>query len=209
MQEYLVQAASMATVLGNGKMPVKYTIAQDEYVEANINQNTVKIVVISLASIALLIAVYLVIKYRLAGGVGILNILGLTAIYVLLIRYVSVQITLTAMIGAIVLIIVQTVIIERMLNKMKKEIVNGSDYVVAAKQSVMGILKKSLFVLVPLLVIFIVFVFIRRIELSSLGIVGFWGVISIAIYNLVVSKMFFKEMGEFITNKKLLGIKSK
>ena len=101
-----------------------------------------------------------------------------------MLRYTNVIITIEG-IGAIILIIlIDLKLSQMMLNKTK--ILN------VVSEAVKSSYKELFLKLVPIMIVSIVFCFSGWTNLSSFGMIMFWGFILIAIYNIIVTEILLK-----------------
>ena len=92
---------------------------------------------------------------------------------------------------------------------MKAQIQEGEGIVTATKSAIKNTLKKSAFILMPILILSVIFIFTKWLEINSFGTVVFWGLFLFGIYNSFFAKQFFMLLAEATNNEKLFGVKSK
>ena len=102
----------------------------------------------------------------------------------MLLRYTNVNISIEG-IGAIIL----TILIDLKLNQMILEKIKTMNLVDEATSSTY----KDMFLkLVPIMIITLVFCFSGWAKLSSFGMIMFWGLVLMAVYNITVTKTLLK-----------------
>ncbi len=182
---YVDQALSMATVLDSGNIPIKYDIAENEYISTDITEDNIQIigyVAIAIIAVALII---LCIRYKTNGIIGAILYIGLFAIYSLLIRYTNVEISLEGLFAIGVILILEYIFMNKILNGINKEKEeNNKDIVV--KEAVKTAYKEFFIKIIPIIIAIIAFCFMNLTPLSSFGMMMFWGIALIAIYNFVI-----------------------
>ena len=119
--------------------------------------------------------------------------LGCIALFLLILRYTDVLITLNSICGIIVILILNYVF----TLKISKDIKSDDNFADTREK-----LKKQLIdfimLLVPIIILTVVCAFAG---ISSLGIVLFWGIVIMLIYNLLVTKNLFEVRARCITYK--------
>lgn len=189
IQGYVEQASSMSTVLDTGKMPVKYTIEGNEYILSDITDNELQIVGYVILAVTVLALIILVIRYKTRGLLGAISYIGLISIFVLVIRYANVILSIEGLFAIALIMILNYIFINKMLSKIKnnKEL-NKTKVNVATKETY----KEFFIKIVPIIIAVISFAFIKWIPISSFGMVMFWGIALIALYNFIITSNLLK-----------------
>ena len=191
LQGYIAQASSMAIVLNNGNMPVAYTVSQNEYILSDITQNEINIIVYVILAIMIIGLVVLIVRYKTKGLINAFSFIGLTALLLLLLRYTNVLISIESIFGIAIILILNYIFINKLLSKFRKE-ENGdkSKLNISLKETY-----KEFFIrMIPILITIITFCFINWETISSFGMVMFWGIALIAIYNITITNLLMKVM---------------
>ena len=186
LQNYINQASSMAIVLDNGNMPVTYTVEGNEYILSDVTQNEINIigyVMLGLAAIALIV---LILRYKTNGLINAFSYVGLAALFVLLIRYANVIISIESIFGIAVVLILNYIFVNKLLSKLKKE--EKVDKLVIS-EAFKETYKEFFIRIIPICIAVITFCFIRWEPLSSFGMVMFWGIALIAVYNIAITNL--------------------
>ncbi len=174
IKEYAQKATTMATLLDTGKLPISYTIDENKYVLSDITSNTlltIKIVIAACITIALII---LIVKYKSKGFLGAISYVGLVSILLLTIRYANVTLSIEGIYAVVLTLILNYILTIKLLSNRNKTI--GQFFVE----------------IIPVCILSIVFCFIKWIPISSFGMVMFWGLVIMAIYNIIVTKNMLK-----------------
>lgn len=177
-------AAELEMLINAGKMPIDYKASVNRYVYSDITENQLIYFLIGILVIIFVILIILSIKYRISGLLSSISCIGFISLLLLLLRYTNVLLTIEG-IGAIILIIAINLKINlSILNKVK--ILNIVD------EAINNTYKEIFLKLIPLMLIALVFCFSGWVNLSSFGMVVFWGLILIAVYNITVTKALLK-----------------
>ena len=187
LQGYIEQAQNMATVLDSGKLPVKYDIEKNQYILSDINEEQIGYMVIVVAVLVIVAIIVISIKYKANGLLAGISYIGLVALYLLLIRYTNVVISIESIFAVVITLILNFVFIVMLLNQIEKMTKENKENII--NKSTMETYKKFFTRIIPICAMTIVFCFIKWIPLSSFGMVTFWGLLIIAVYNAVITRM--------------------
>ena len=186
IQDNLNQANGMAIVLDTGNLPLTYSIEGNEYISSDITENEIQIaeyIILGIIAVAMLV---LIIRYKTNGILGVFSYIGLISLFLLIIRYTNVIISLQGVCGIILVLILNYVFINSLLSKIKKQ--EGKEITKATNETM-----KNFFIkIIPICIMVVTFSLIKWIPISSFGMVMFWGIALIALYNLIVTKYIFK-----------------
>ena len=72
--------------------------------------------------IVLISLIVLVVRYKLNGLLGAISYLGLASIFVLLIRYANVVLSLEGIFGIVIILVLNYLFVNKLLSKLKEEI---------------------------------------------------------------------------------------
>lgn len=173
LQDYLLEANSMAALLNAGKMPIVYEVEQNKYVFSNITINEIGIAIIILVIILIIGIIYLIMKYKIKGILGSISLIGYIAILLIALRYFNVEISIGGLLGITLSIILNYVILANILKE----------------KDVIKTIKKYALVLIPTLIIAIVFTFMN----IGIGITLFWGIAISLLYNLSITNIMLRD----------------
>ena len=169
----IASAAELATLISSGKYPIEYEIGDNRFVHSNITKEQIMYFAIAIAIVMLVVFVIFTIKYKTRGLLASISFIGFVAVLSLLLRYTNVNISIEGIGGIILTIIINFIINQNILRK-------DVDY------------KELVLKLVPIVIVTLVFCFTKWANLSSFGMVMFWGLILIAVYNAIVTKTLLK-----------------
>lgn len=194
IQEYASRASNMATVLDTGKMPVKYNVDENEYISSDITNNELKILAyVGLAIIAAALVV-LIIRHKSLGALSAVSYIGLVSVLVLIIRYANVVLSIEGIFGIAIVLMLNYIFVSKILGKLKGKSEKVDKEKV--KQSIKETYKEFFITIIPICITVIVFCFIKWTPISSFGMVMFWGITLIAIYNYIITSNLLKIKAE-------------
>ena len=175
VNNYINIAIELALLTNSGKYPIEYEMENNRLVYSDITNKQLLYFAISVAAVIFIIFIVLIIQYKMKGLLVSLSYIGFISILLLVLRYANVSISIEG-IGAIVV----TLIINFIVNKALLEGATHTEY------------KNVLLKLMPVIIISLVFSFAKWSNLSSFGMIMFWGLLIIVIYNLAVTKTLLK-----------------
>ena len=180
LQDYIKQAQNVAVVLDSGNLPVKYDMTKNQYILSDITEQDIAVVAMIIAVTVVIGIVILIVKYKEKGLLAGISYIGLTALYLLLIRYANVVISIESIFGIMSILILNYIFIVMLLENIRKE--------KNVNKSTLNTYTKFFSRIIPICVIAIVFCFIKWIPISSFGMISFWGLVLIAVYNAAITK---------------------
>ena len=190
LQNYVDQAQSVATTLDTGKMPVKYDLEKNQYIlPETTTQDLVKIE-IAVAIIALVGIIILIVKHKLNGLLAGIAYVGLSAVYMLVVRYTNVTISIESIAGIIIVLILNYIFTTMFLNKIEE--LNKEKAENVMKKATGETYKKFYLRIIPICIMAITFSFVKWVSISSFGMITFWGIVIIAIYNAIITRYLLK-----------------
>ena len=171
----MAAAAELATLISAGKYPIAYEIGENRFLYSDITEQQMIYFAIAVAIVMLIVFLTFTIKYKGKGFLASISFIGFVSILSLILRYTNVSISIEG-IGAILL----TLIINTRINQLILRDGKNIDY----KQLALN--------LAPVVIITLVFCFAGWANLSSFGMIMFWGLALIAVYNISVTKTLLK-----------------
>lgn len=183
VSNYAKQAQQIAVPVGSGNLPIKYSIEKNEFIQSDITQNVLILTAIVMAVILLIGIVFWIIRDKKAGVLAGISMIGFAAIYVLLIRYTNVLLSLEGIFGIAIVFILHYLFMNQYLKNKKKQ--EGKE---------MAKTYQEFFVrMIPIIIMAIVFCFVKWIPISSFGMILFWGILLLAIYPIIITNSLFSE----------------
>ena len=180
LDKYVTQAQTIASLIKNGVMPIKYSLEGNKYIESPITIDLLKNVIIALTAIAVVLFIFLIIKFRVNGILATISNVGFIAVILLILRLTNVEIGIGGIIGLGLIQLLNYILLYMLLKAVKGK--KDNDKVMK------NILVKFCMMSVPAYIIAIVFAFNSFIPIYSFGMVVFWGITTSIIYNLLATK---------------------
>lgn len=174
VNNYINVAAELALLINSGKYPVKYEMQDNRFVYSDITIEQMMYFAIVVAIIMLVVFVIFTIKYKTKGLLASISVIGFVSVLLLLLRYTNVSISIEGIAGIILVLSINFIINKIMLSEKN---INYKDFLLK---------------LVPIIIITLVFCFAGWSNLNSFGMIMFWGLVLIVVYNLVVTKTLLK-----------------
>lgn len=185
VQGYVKQAQNVATVLDSGKLPVKYDVEKNQYVLSNISKQDLIYVAIAMAVVTIIGIIVLIVKYKTNGLLAGISYIGLSALYLIVIRYTNVTISIDSIFAIGIILILNYIFTNMLLSNIRK--MNDSKIENVVGKSVSETYKKFFMRIIPICVVVITFCFASWIPMNSFGMTAFWGIVIIAIYNIIIT----------------------
>jgi len=177
-------AAELAMLIDSGKYPLQYEIGDNRFVATDITETQILYFAIFIAIVMLVSFITLIVKYKIKGLLTSISFIGFVSILLLVLRYTNVNISIEG-IGAIILVLIINFRINQMILEKTKTINIVNEAVVNTYKDIFS-------KLIPVIIITLVFCFAGWSNLSSFGMIMFWGLLLIVVYNLMVTKTLLK-----------------
>ena len=190
LQNYVDQAQSVATTLDTGNLPVKYDLEKNQYILPKLTTQDLIKVEIAIAIIAVVGIIILIVKHKLNGLLAGIAYVGLSAVYMLVVRYTNVTISIESIAGIIIVLILNYIFTTMFLNKIEE--LNKEKAENVMKKATGETYKKFYLRIIPICIMAITFSFVKWVPISSFGMITFWGIVIIAIYNAIITRYLLK-----------------
>lgn len=191
LQGNVTQARNVSVVLDSGKLPIQYDIEKNQYILSNETlENQVAIGIIVVAVVIAIGIIVIIAKFKIKGILAGISYIGLTALYLLLIRYANVLISVESIFGIVTMLILNYIFTFMLLNNLENKIKYVKED--AVNKATIETYRKFFIRIVPICIMVIAFCFIKWIPISSFGMVSFWGLALIAVYNAVITRFLLK-----------------
>ena len=190
LQGYISQAQNMATVLDSGNLPIKYEIEKNQYILSDINEEQIRNIAVAIAVLVVIGIIVLIIKYKSKGLLAGISFIGLSAIYLLLVRYANVVISVESIFGIAIILILNFIFTFMLLDKIENNLKENKEN--AVNKATLETYKKFFDRITPICIMVVAFCFIKWIPISSFGMISFWGLLMIAVYNVVITRYLLK-----------------
>lgn len=177
----LKTTSTIALILNSGEMPLTYKVTQNQYVNQNISNQCRKYALYGTIVLSAILIFAMIAKFKIRGLKGAISFGGFIALYLLIIRYTNVAISLGGIVAIIVISIISYL---ETINLLK---INEADEEIKNKQITKEYISFILRI-VPFFIVSIVFSFILWETIATFGMVAFWGIVLVLIYNYVVTR---------------------
>lgn len=184
---YDQQAQATAALLNNGQLPITYTMDQNRFIKSDIELNDFLIPAIVLGAILIIALIVLIIKYKKLGLLGIISYIGYIALLLIIVRYTNLVITIEGICGLIISAILNYILLVYILHSLKNKDKSLAEYKRVYNKSMLSMV----LVLFPTLIIGIVLCFAGWLPTFSFGTIIFWGVLIMAIWNQIITRILF------------------
>ena len=194
LQDNISRATSIASVLDSGNLPIQYDIALNEYVLSDITNTHIEYLALAVGIVLLIGFIILIVRYRVNGLLSAIAFIGLISLYLLVIRYTNVSVSIQGIVGIIVTIILNYIFVNKILLTIKKS--ENNKKLATIREGIKESYKEFFMKLIPICISVIVFCFINWTTISSFGMVMFWGITLIALYNYLITATMLKVKAE-------------
>lgn len=190
LNEYLEQARNMVAILSNKNMPLTYEQSGNIYVASAINDDITNIIVIGVAIVSVITLIILTAKFKFKGLLATCSFIGAAALLLLIVRYTNVELSTEGVVGIFTILILNFIAINKILSNLKNtEETKKMD----SKQIINIAIKDITLRIIPLFIMAIVFAFAAWTPTSSFGMVMFYGLTIVILYNLLITKNLLKD----------------
>lgn len=183
LQTAIENANREAILLNSGTYSLVYEYT-NEVTGTNIDQRTMFIFFTAIGLVFLIAYIYLVIKFKAKGFISVYFQVGYLGVLLLVLRLTNVIITMEGMSAIVISMVLEYIFTYLVLKNMQED--KDGMY----KKANLEIFLNTF----PIYVISIVFTFAARANINSFGMILFWGIIIIYIYNFIFSKFVFENL---------------
>lgn len=184
ISENVEQAQYYATLLSNGEMPLEYEVQSSDYMQSVYANNIFKYIMLGIIALIILITIiYIIIKYKKLGLLSTIVYIGSIALLLIIVRYTKTEIGLETIIPSLILILINTYVNCKILRNLDK---NDSKEDRKAKiyKSCLKVIDLLIITLIPS----VIFTYNSSSAISSIGTLLFWGIIVIALMNVLFTR---------------------
>lgn len=178
IKQYVESANQMATILNSGVLPITYDVS-GYVVSSMISKTDYNVFVYISIAILLIMVIYSIIKLKSKGILVSILEIGYISLLLLALRYTNIKITLEGVIGIVISMILSYMYIYSSFKNSNKNFIKDTTAKFALK-------------LIPIYIIAIVFTFNSIANISSLGMTLVWGIITMYLYNLILTQITVK-----------------
>lgn len=182
LQQYADTAVQMSIVLNSGVLPIAYNVSG--YTVSSILDGTELNIIMYIAiAVLVIISIYILIKLKLRGILAIILQVGYISLLLLALRYTNIKITLEGFVGIAISILLNYMYIYFAFKNSENDFVKDTTAKFALK-------------LIPIYIIAIAFTFNVIANVSSLGMTLVWGIITMYLYNLILTQLTVRTIEE-------------
>lgn len=178
LQEYLNQASNLAVLLKTDTLPLTYKLDTNLYVQSELTNDVLQMLLIITLIVSAAVAIFTIIKYKKLGLFSVISLIGYIAILLIALRYTNVVITIAGILGVILSAIMNYMYMTYVIKNQKND-----------TKAFKNVSIKFLGIYIPCLIISIVFSFMKYLPVASFGMVMFWSLIIMIVYNLVITRV--------------------
>lgn len=178
LNQYANTASQMAIVLNSGVLPIIYNTSGYQ-ISSSIEKADFNILMYIAIAILLLMTVYSLVKLKSKGILVAILEVGYISFLLLALRYTNIKITLEGFVGIIASIVLSYMYIYSVFKNSSDNFIKDTTAKFALK-------------LIPIYIIAIVFTFNSIANISSLGMTLVWGIITMYLYNLILTQITVK-----------------
>lgn len=179
-----LNTGTVVTKLSNiGKMPIKYKLAAEEYINANIDKNIFKVALIFIVVFALLIVIYFIMKYKKMGIFTSIAFITNIALFIILIKTSKVAISINSIATIVPLFILNLVLVKNMI-----ECIQNKDK--TFRSNIANAYLKTIDLIIITAIIFVVLAFSSMNVINTAGLFMFWGWLVALLGNLIFTLPF-------------------
>ena len=178
-------ATATATILRNGNMPLTYNVETNEYIVSDITAKDMQKFVIVMAIVAFVLLAILVICYHVNGLLTAIAYLGFIAVYGILVRYANVTVSIEGILGTVIVAILAYVMCNKILGKIKQKMADGEEKAIG--KAIKETYKEFFLRILPICIMAVVFCFMKWTPIISFGMITFWGIALLAVYQVAVT----------------------
>ena len=160
----------------------------DQYILSDITSQELDIVVYILVGIVAILSIIFIIRYKSYGAIGAVSYIGLISIFLILIRYANVAVSIQGILAIALVFILNYVFVNKLIGKVNKKELKEK----TTNQKIKEVYKEFFVKIIPICIATIVFCFAGWDPISSFGMIMFWGIVLIAIYNYIITSTLLK-----------------
>lgn len=179
-KSYLKSANSMANIINAGVTPNEYELESDNYILSNITKSDLRNLSIVAGCLILGISAILSVKFKKNGLMAAITSIGYVALINLILKVSGTIVTVSGLFAMVAGIAINYYLVIALLNKVQ----NAK----SVKEELLGTIKESVFLLVPVIIAIVVYTLSNLNVVTSIGQVLFWNIILIPLYNYIFTK---------------------
>lgn len=171
IQTAIDNGLTISTILNNEPLAMEYKVTTNQYVYSEITEEMLIGFSVIVAIIVLVAIILLVIKYKMLAVYAGISLIGFMSLYLLIIRYANVILTLEGIAGILLILWLNYLLIKVMLKKL----------------NAIEAYKEFFTEMIPVIIAIVVFSFISWTNIASFGMIMFWGLLLTVPYHLAIT----------------------
>ena len=185
LKESLYGSYNIASIIENDPLPIEYEITENVYVQSAIQLSNIYAIMYVLIAIAVILSIFMIIKFKMKGLLMTILSIGFVAILLLVVRYTNVVLSLDGILAIGLTYIMNYCFNYILLNNIKNKDIRRDEKIEKYKK----FMKQYGFTLVPLVILALICCFINWDTIYSFGMIMFWGILISILYNLTVTNL--------------------
>ena len=181
ISDSLKSTSTIALILNSGEMPLTYKVTENQYVKQDVTSENLKNVIYVATAVLAILAIVMIVKFKEKGFLGAVSFVGFEALYLLLIRYTNVAISIESIVA---IAIISLIAYLETINLLK---INEPDQELKNKEFT-NEYKSFISKIIPAGIISVVFSFMAWEAIATFGMVAFWGIVLVLIYLFLITK---------------------
>lgn len=186
INEYIDQASNLAVLLNSGELPLTYVLDVNRFIYSEIPQELIYIACAVVGVVILVTLLIMIIKYKKNGFLAAIAFIGYIACLLIAIRYTNVMLTIDGLMAILASIIINFTFIFYLLSLINKNYKEKER--IEVEVDFQKALVRILFILIPLIIVTVILCFANWLPLFNFGMVMFWGIITLLIYNIIITR---------------------
>ncbi len=170
------EASYIAFMINTKNLPIVYEVTGNQYILSDITNEQLQVLGYIAIGIIVLGILVLIFKHKLLGLLAAIAYVGFIAGFGLVIRYTNVILSIEGFLAIGIVILLDYLLIMNLLKKSYK----------------IETYKEFFIKILPIIVLSIVFCLVNWAPMSSFGMILFWGIVLLAIYNMLITSNLIK-----------------
>ena len=170
------EASYIAFMINTKNLPIVYEATGNQYILSDITNEQLQVLGYIAIGIIVLGILVLIFKHKLLGLLAAIAYVGFIASFGLVIRYTNVILSIEGFLAIGIVILLDYLLIMNLLKKSYK----------------IETYKEFFIKILPIIVLSIVFCLVNWAPMSSFGMILFWGIVLLAIYNMLITSNLIK-----------------
>lgn len=183
------QVQRLTSFISTKTMPLNFNQDSNTFIQSPNKEGATDVLLIGSAIVIGVVIALLTLIYKGKGILVGICFAGFSAILLLTVRYWNVSLSIEGVVAIFGILLLNFVFVNKILRNLKNEEDNKK---VETKHEINMAIKDSTLKLIPLFIMAVVFAFANWQSTSSFGMVMFWGLSLIELYNLLITKYVLK-----------------